>query len=81
MRLQLLGTNRTLVTFNNGTEIFFSYETPVAGRLNGEYFRTVQKYSVTTSKHIGQYIGGHYCTLVTQEYIEDLLESNHEHAH
>lgn len=56
MQLKQLGPNRTLVTFRDGTEMFFSYQTPVAGRFMGEYFRSVTKFSVTTSKMINEYL-------------------------
>ena len=56
MILRQFGSNQTEITFNNGTSIFFSYETPVAGHtlLDG-YFKTDTYYSRTTSKHINQY--------------------------
>jgi hypothetical protein len=78
MQLRQMGPNRTLVTLANGTEIFFSYQTPVAGRRNGKYFRTEHHYSVTTSKHIGQYLrdGNFYAIAepVPQSQIEQWLE-------
>ena len=57
MILRQFGSNQTEITFNNGTSIFFSYETPVAGHtlLDG-YFKTDTYYSRTTSKHINQYL-------------------------
>jgi hypothetical protein len=41
----------------NGIEIIYSYQTPIAYRANGETVATQQKYSVTTSKHMGKYVG------------------------
>lgn len=39
--------------------ILFSYETPVACRIEGQgYFRTSKRWSVTTSKHIGKWLVG-----------------------
>ncbi len=58
MKLHSFATNRTLLTFDDGTEIFFSYETPVAGyskTLHG-YFRTNEWYSSTTTRHINKYL-------------------------
>ena len=38
-----------------GLEVVFSYDTPVAIALpNGERYRTAHKFSVTTSRHIGE---------------------------
>lgn len=57
MKLKKLGNNETLIVYNNGIEILFSYETPVAGHIIGEgYFKTDTYYSVTTSKHINKYL-------------------------
>lgn len=80
MKLQQLGTNRTLVQFNNGTEVFFSYETPVAGYAPGlGIFRTDKQFSVTTSRHIGEYLrrrtgeSGYGANRVPQADIEQLV--------
>lgn len=54
MKLKQVGSNRTIVTLDNGTQVGFSYETPVVAVINGERYRTEQKFSVTTSKHCGQ---------------------------
>ena len=57
MILRQLGSNQTELSLNNGNSIFFSYETPVAGYdRNTGYFRTETYYSVTTSRHINQYL-------------------------
>ena len=59
MKLHSFATNRTLLTFDDGTEVFFSYQTPVAGyskTLHG-YFRTNAWYSSTTTRHINKYLG------------------------
>ena len=58
MRLQKLGNNCHTLHFPNGDEVFFSYETPVAGDVDGLLVRTTKKWSVTTSKHINQYLEG-----------------------
>ena len=58
MKLTSFATNRTLLTFADGTELFFSYATPVAGyskSLHG-YFRTSNWYSSTTTRHINRYL-------------------------
>ena len=71
MKLKQLGANQTLLIFENGDELLFSYETPVAGRNERGFFRTKQKFSNTTSKHINSYLEGALDVLhVNQEAIE-----------
>ena len=56
MILRQVGSNQTELSFNNGTTLFFSYETPVAGFSPSlGHFKTETYYSRTTSKHINQY--------------------------
>ena len=79
MKLQSIATNRTVLIFNNGTtEIFFSYETPVAGYSDKlGYVKTDQWYSSTTTRHINKYLSGvlpENITIVNQSVINDLLK-------
>jgi hypothetical protein len=73
MKLKQLGSNKTEVEFTDGTTVFFSYETPVALQdTHGNYFRTEEFWSVTTSKHINQWLksrGADYCDTLTQDSI------------
>ena len=56
MILRQLGSNKTELSLNDGSSIFFSYETPVAGYSPDlGHFKTDVYYSRTTSKHINQY--------------------------
>ena len=68
MKLKQIGSNKTEVEFTDGTTVFFSYETPVALQTaEGHYFTTEDFWSVTTSKHINQWLksrgAGHSDTL------------------
>ena len=57
MKLQSFAVNRSLLIFDDGTEIYFSYETPVAGYSNKlGYVKTNQWYSSTTTRHINRYL-------------------------
>ena len=57
MKLQPLAANRTVLTFDDGTEVFFSYETPVAGYSKKlGYIKTNRWYSSTTTRHINRYL-------------------------
>lgn len=57
MKLKSLGANQTEVDFN-GNLVLFSYETPVAAYVDGAFYRTEEKYSVTTSRHINKWLDG-----------------------
>ena len=73
MKLRAIGSNKTELNINGNT-ILFSYETPVAGYDDQGAFRTATKYSVTTSKHINQYLGGKDTgRVVDQSYIDNLV--------
>ena len=76
MKLQSIAHNRTLLIFNNGiTEVFFSYETPVAGYSNKlGYVKTKSWYSSTTTRHVNKYIDGKPHKEVEQSVINDLLK-------
>ena len=74
MQLKRLGSNQTEVSLNNGTKVFFSYDTPVAAQLpDYEYVRTATKWSVTTSKHINKWLEGVIATEVSQDILDNLV--------
>lgn len=57
MKVTPLGTNKTQVSLADGTEVLFSYQTPVAALIPGRgWVRTEERYSVTTTKHINAWI-------------------------
>ena len=59
MKLRQLKPNQTELTLNDGTVLFFSYQTPVAAFTPKQgYIYTEKKYSVTTSRHINQWLDG-----------------------
>ncbi len=56
MKLHSFATNRTLLIFDDGTEVFFSYQTPVAGYSNKlGYVKSKQWFSSTTTRHVNRY--------------------------
>ena len=60
MNIKSIAANQTEVVLANGTTVFVSYKTPVACHVPGKgFFKTAQKWSVTTSKHITQFIARH----------------------
>lgn len=63
MKLTKISNNAHTLLLANGTEILFSYETPVAAFVQNfgpynrcTYIQTGVKYSRTTSKHINAYL-------------------------
>ena len=74
MQLKRIAANQTEIVLNNGTTIFFSYDTPVAAQLpDYEYVRTSTKWSVTTSKHINKWLEGVNATEVSQDILDNLV--------
>lgn len=78
MKLNPIGANQTEV-LNNDVQILFSYKTPVAclkrneaGKL--EPFRTSQKWSRTTSKHINNWLGNLVAMEKPQSFFDDLIK-------
>ena len=59
MKLTPIAANQTEVSINAGTQIFFSYRTPVAAYLPSKgYVRTERFWSKTTSRHINKWLQG-----------------------
>ena len=74
MKLHSFAINRTLLSFDDGTEVFFSYSTPVAGyKPNVGYVKTNQWYSSTTTRHINKYLDDNFALNVEQEDINNLI--------
>jgi len=75
MNIKNIAPNQTELHTNDGLVIFFSYDTPVAALVKGEYIKTSTKYSVTTSKHINKWLTGVNHSEVSQETINNLVEA------
>ena len=74
MQLTPIATNQTQLNLNDGTEIFFSYKTPVAARLSTyRYIRTATKWSQTTTRHINKWLEGVTAETVDQEILNNLV--------
>ena len=74
MKLTPIAANQNEVTINDGTQIFFSYRTPVAAYLPEKgYVRTEKFWSVTTSRHINKWLGGvNNVSEISQEVLDNL---------
>jgi hypothetical protein len=76
MKLSKLGPNTTELDLANGITVLFSYKTPVAALVPGRGFiKTATKYSVTTSKHINQWLEGVKHETVDQSELDALTGS------
>jgi len=73
MKLERLGTSKSLLTLSSGSKIFYSYNTPVVAEIAGEFYKTSEYYSRTTSKHITQYLNGRYAHPVEQSFINQIV--------
>ena len=73
MKLERLGESKTLLTLSSGSEIFYSYNTPVAAKVSGDLFRTKEYYSRTTLNHITQYLNGRNAEEVEQSFINQIV--------
>ena len=77
MKLTPIAANQTSVSFNDGTEVFFSYKTPVAAYLPEKgYVKTEKFYSVTTSRHINKYLPTKDVPTVSEEFLVALSGDN-----
>lgn len=73
MKLKPIAKNQNIVNYDDGTEVFFSYETPVAGFHEAlGYVKTANWYSSTTTRHINKYLGVIKADVVPQEIINSL---------
>ena len=72
MKLQQIKANMTTITTPKAT-VLFSYNTPVAALTDDGFIRTAKHYSVTTSRHINQWLDGRKATTVDQSVIDALL--------
>ena len=77
MNLTPIAANQTELTLNNGTQVFFSYKTPVAAYLSetGKFVRTSTKWSVTTSRHINKWLDTRTAETVDQEVLNNLVNA------
>ena len=84
MKLKLVGSNQTELTLEDGTQVFFSYETPVCirtvamnlGKKQTRVCVTTEKYSRTTSKHINNWVANQseIIQMVEQSEIDNFVK-------
>ena len=75
MQLRPIASNMTQLDLNNGYQVLFSYQTPVACLSDNGYYRTSNKWSVTTSRHINKWLDGVLAKEQPQEFFDSLVAS------
>lgn len=74
LKLENVGPNQTVIQIESGL-VLFSYSTPVAACINGQYYITEKYHSNTTSKHISKFIGDYdLAKEKPQEWFNGLLD-------
>lgn len=53
---RIRGTSSQVLTLPSGTTVLISYCTPVAAYHQGAWLRTYKRHSVTTTRHINQWL-------------------------
>lgn len=83
MNLTPIQANMTVLTFKDGTEVLFSYQTPVAAKFWNRgagftFVKTSKKWSATTTRHInkwmGSFIAGAHVSEMPQEFFDNLMK-------
>jgi hypothetical protein len=65
--------NERLVDSTKHAKFFFSYDTPVAAKVGTTYYKTEEKFSNTTSRHLNKWLEGVEATVKSQTWFEKLL--------
>jgi hypothetical protein len=72
MKIKTLAANMTELTLTDGTQVLFSYQTPVASWRDGQFFKTEHKWSKTTTRHVNKWAD---CAVVKpQDYFDNLVK-------
>jgi len=72
MTLKTIASNMTEI-HTDGKTVLVSYSTPVAACVHGLFYRTEQKWSATTSRHITKWLQGYEATTKPQAFFDALL--------
>jgi hypothetical protein len=72
MRIKPIASNMTELLLNDGTQVLFSYETPVASWKDGQFYKTSHKWSNTTTRHINKW--SHCAVSMPQDYFNNLVK-------
>ena len=72
MNLNTIQNNMAQLTLKDGTQVLFSYQTPVASWTDGQFYKTDKKWSNTTTRHINKW--AHCAVNKPQEYFDNLIK-------
>jgi hypothetical protein len=72
MRIKPIASNMTELVLNDGTQVLFSYQTPVASWKDGQFYKTSHKWSNTTTRHINKWT--HCAVSMPQDYFDNLVK-------
>lgn len=77
MNLTTIGANQTMITLADGSQVFYSYSTPVAAVIGGFSYKTDRKYSATTTRHVNAWLGngGKNAHVKPQEFFDNLVKT------
>ena len=73
MNIKSIASNLTEITTASKDQILVSYSTPVAARIEGAYYKTAQKFSKTSSRHISKWLEKVNAVEKEQSFFDDLL--------
>jgi hypothetical protein len=71
MKIKIIAPNQTEIHLTDSV-VFFSYETPVAAKINGKYYVTNETFSRTTTKHIKAWLESVNAESLPQEFFNAL---------
>ena len=71
MKLKRTSRNETEIKCNDEATVFCSYDTPVAAKVGVKYYRTEEKHSRTTTKHLNRWLEDVKCELKPQSWFEE----------
>jgi len=74
MKLTPIKKNMTEVEIAPLCKVLFSYKTPVAASIDGQYYRTSTKYSATTTRHINAWLNGAEAVERDQTFFDSIVE-------
>jgi hypothetical protein len=72
MKIKPIQSNMTELTLNDGTQVLFSYQTPVACWKDGHFYKTDKKWSNTTTRHINKW--SHLAIAKPQTFFDELTQ-------
>ena len=56
MKIKPFAKNMTVLELGDGTEVLFSYQTPVAAYTGDKFYKTEHWYSSTTTGHVNKWL-------------------------